>query len=257
MRFMQENAKIISKTEIAKNIFDCLLNCPSIAKKASPGQFINILVKGKTLRRPISICDIDKDNENIRIVFEIRGEGTEILAKKQAGDFYDITGPLGNGFLINDFDKKAVFVGGGIGTPPLFGAAKLFSSNAAVFLGFRSRSAVILEEDFKLAKNQIFIATDDGSYGYKGLITEPLKEHLEKNKCDIIYSCGPTPMLKAVSNIAESFNVPCKISLEQRMACGVGACLTCACKVKEKDGSEKFTQLCRFGPVFNSKEVVL
>ena len=170
------------------------------------------------------------------------------------GENLDILGPLGNGFDLTDTDRHAVFVGGGIGAPPLFGAAQKYGTNSDAILGFRSASAAILTDDFGKVCNKVMIATDDGTLGHHGLVTDLLKKRL-KEPCDIIYACGPKPMLKAIAEIAEENDIECQVSLEERMACGVGACLGCAVRIIS-DGKEKYLHVCKDGPVFNAREVV-
>ena len=244
------------KEEITPGIFDFTLLIGPIAAQIKPGQFVHILPPGFTLRRPISICDVHVEKGALRLVFEVRGKGTSALAAFKAGDCFDMLLPLGNGFSVGDPAQKAVFVGGGIGVPPLLLAAKPYGENAAVILGFRNKNAVILADSFALQKNTVRLCTDDGSLGQKGFTTQMLKEHLEQHHCDIIYTCGPTPMIKGVAALAHEKNIPCQVSLEERMGCGVGACLVCACKVKAEQNGEKFVHVCKDGPVFDSREVL-
>ena len=252
MKYDVKVCEILEKEELAKGIFSFTVQAGELSKAAQPGQFANLLVPGKTLRRPISICEIDKERETLRFVFEIRGEGTEQLAAFKKGDSFDILAPLGNGFQLGDLNRKALFVGGGIGVPPLLQPAKLFGKNATVVIGFRNRDAMILKEDFEQAGCRVIVATDDGSYGHHGFATECLNG-IEK---DMIFACGPMPMLKALCKIAEEEQLECQISLEERMACGIGACLGCACKVKKEDGGETFGHVCKDGPVFDYHKVV-
>ncbi len=252
MKYTQNNYVLLEKQTLAKNIFDFTILCPDIADAASEGQFIHILPAGHTLRRPISICGIDKKKGTLRIVFEAKGDGTKLIADTPKGSVLDIVGPLGHGFVLPETDKKVIITGGGIGVPPLLPLAKHYGKNAVVILGFRNSQAVILKEDFEACGAKVIICTDDGSYGVHGLVTVPLKDEL--SDAAAVLSCGPIPMLKAVAKEAEEKNVPCQVSLEERMGCGVGACLVCACKVK-KNGEEKFGHVCKDGPVFDSKEV--
>lgn len=248
-----QNCKIISASEIAKNTFDFIIESETFAKIAVPGQFAHIYLPGRTLRRPISICDIDKENGTLRIVFQIRGQGTEELADFKAGDVLDILAPLGTGFKLENNSKKALFVGGGIGVPPLLAAAKFYGKNAIVAIGFRDKDSVILENDFNKNGCDIRISTDDGSYGHHGLVTDLFSGE----KPEIIYACGPHIMLKAVKAFAEQNNIPCQISLEERMACGIGACLGCATKLINENGEEYYGHVCKNGPVFDCEKVVL
>lgn len=250
-----EDCIIISKKNIAKGIFDIWVRCPQIAEAAKAGQFVGVKCTGFTLRRPISICDIDKAKGLIRFVFEIRGEGTDWLAGKNAGECIDLLGPLGNGFMLGKLDRPVVFVGGGIGVPPLLGAAKQFGTNATVILGFRSANAVILKNDFERQGAAVTLCTDNGTAGIHGTVTAPLEKRLDSGDCAVVFACGPKPMLKAVAMSCEKRNVKCFVSMEERMACGVGACLSCACKVKY-EGAEKYFHVCKNGPIFDAKMIV-
>lgn len=255
MKYDTRSCRLVCKKELQPGIFDFTVECREFASEAQPGQFAHLLVPGKTLRRPISICDADPERGTLRLVFQIRGEGTEVLSRFQEGQTLDILAPLGHGFTLGNPSRQAVFVGGGIGVPPLLMAAKPFGKNATVILGFRSRNAVILKEDFEKAGCRVILCTDDGSEGLHGLVTEPLKEVLGEKK-DTVFACGPTPMLRGVAKEAKSREIPCQLSLEERMGCGVGACLVCACKIKKADGEETYLHVCKDGPVFNAEEVV-
>jgi dihydroorotate dehydrogenase electron transfer subunit len=255
MAYTQGLYPIISKKNLAKNVFDFTISCPEIAAEAVPGQFVHIKAKGFQLRRPISICGIDKEKGTLRIVFEIRGSGTDQIAQLNPGDQIDLLAPLGNGYTLLEPGKKVVVIGGGIGVPPLLQTAAHYGKNATAILGFRSASAVILKEDFEKAGAKVILCTDDGTAGIHGFVTSALDELLKTEKPDLICACGPMPMLKIVAGMAEEQGIDCEISLEERMACGVGACLGCACKTK-KNGVEGYSHVCKNGPVFNSKEVV-
>ena len=245
--------KLLAAHEIAGGIFDFTVNAPSIAAEAQCGQFLHIKCgDGVFLRRPISICDTDGDT--VRFIFEVKGRGTELLAEKKPGDILDIMGPLGHGFEIKPDYKNAVIIGGGIGVFPLFKLAK--SINSHVFLGFRSKDRVVMEDEFKGTSKSLTIGTDDGSYGYAGYIAGAAEEFIAENGADIIFACGPAPMLRAVKLIAESRGIPCQISMEQRMGCGIGACLVCTCETN-RDGMDGQVRVCKDGPVFYSTEVTL
>lgn len=248
---------IIKKEEIADGIFSFTISCADVASAAGAGQFVHVRAKGFTLRRPISICEVDKENGTIRIVFEVRGEGTKELSMLNAGDKMDMIAPLGRGFNpveLND-GEKAIVVGGGIGVPPLVQTAKAYGENAIAVIGFRTASKIILEDDFKAFGAEVLTCTDDGSFGHCGTVIEPLTRAIETNKIARIHACGPIPMLRGIVKIAEELDIPCEISLEERMGCGVGACLVCNCKVNRR-GKDYYVRVCKDGPVFNSKEVV-
>lgn len=255
MKYTQGKYPLIKKESIAKEIYSFTILCPEIADITKAGQFVHILPKGYTLRRPISICGIDKSKGTLRIVFEVRGNGTKELSETQTGELIDMIAPLGNGFTLNDDIKKVVLIGGGIGTPPMLPLAEIYGEDATVITGFRNASAIILQDDFKKTGAKTILCTDDGSTGIKGLVTNPLEDILKSEKVDLICACGPTPMLKAITKLADTFNVECQVSLEERMGCGIGACLVCACKIN-KNGEEQMLHVCKNGPVFNSKEVV-
>lgn len=253
-KYDSQRGKLIRAEKLAADIFDFTVECPELAEKAAPGQFAQIYLPGHALRRPISICGIDKKRGTLRFVFQIRGQGTAELAEFSAGQSMELLAPLGNGFPIES-KKKTLLVGGGIGVPPLLGAAAELGENATAVLGFRTKSAVILERDFEKAGAKTLVATDDGTYGYHGLVTELAR----KEEFEVIFACGPTPMLKAVKALAEEKNVPCYLSLEERMACGIGACLGCAVSLRQGPGQEDwhYGHVCKDGPVFDSRIVML
>ena len=252
---MQGEYLIIDKKSIGKGIYDYVILCPEIAKIAQAGQFVHISAKGFSLRRPISICDINSEKGTLRVVFEVRGNGTDEISKLNKGEVINMIAPLGKGFRVLDKGKKAVCIGGGIGTPPMLAIAKEYGENATVISGFRTSAIAILQDDFKSCGANAILCTDDGTAGIHGFVTDALKACIDKEKPDIIYACGPMPMLKAVASIAEANDIECQVSLEQRMACGVGACLVCACMTVQ-DGKQIYSHVCKDGPVFDSKEVV-
>lgn len=249
MLYTQGIYPVISKKQITETIYDFTISAKEIADIAKPGQFVQVKVDGFMLRRPISLAGIE--NGNIRLIFEVKGEGTASLANIKEGDSLDILGPLGHGFTMLPKDKKVILIGGGIGTPPMVPLAKYYD-NAKAIIGFRSAENVILKEEFK----DVTVCTNDGSEGVKGFVTDALINILEIEKPDMIYACGPNVMLEGIAKIANEKNIECEVSLEERMACGVGACLGCACKTKSHDGTSSHAHVCKDGPVFNSKEVI-
>lgn len=251
MRYDVRNCRILSKKEIASGMFDVTVEAGELARQAKPGQFAQIYVPGKTLRRPISICESNAEQETLRFVFQVRGEGTDLLSNIPQGETLDVFAPLGQGFSFDTKKQRAVFVGGGIGVPPLLGAAKQFKGEKTAILGFRSESAVILKQDFEAAGCSVQLTTDDGSAGHHGFVTDIL----QTLEAEIIFACGPTPMLKAVAAIAEKRGIACQVSLEERMACGIGACLGCAVTIL-RDGKEVYGHVCKDGPVFDAQQVV-
>lgn len=254
------NEKIISNVKIAPDIFKMVIKSEYISEKSKPGQFINIKCsKGieTVLRRPISICSVDRSEGTFEIVYQIRGKGTEILSLLTEGDYLDFIGPIGNCFDIDNSENRIAVVGGGIGIfPLLYVLEESRSSVKKAFIGFRNREAVILEDEFSKNSSQLYISTDDGSYGYKGFVTDLLTESLEKKEIDIIYTCGPVPMMKKVAAAAEKYGIKCQLSMEERMGCGIGACLVCVCKVRYGDDWE-YSHVCSDGPVFWSDKIIL
>ncbi len=255
MAYIQDYFLIMENKAIAKDIFSMVIKCPKVANEAQPGQFVHILPAGATLRRPISICCINREEGTLRIVYAIKGDGTKRISQMRSGENIDMLAPLGHGFTIDDSFKKVILVGGGIGLPPMLPLAAIYGNKAICISGFRSFDAIILQEDLKALGTETILCTDDGSVGQKGLVTAPLHELLDKGGIDAVYACGPMPMLNGVASICNNKDVFCEISLEERMGCGVGACLVCACKT-HKDGQEHFSHVCKNGPVFNAKEVV-
>lgn len=256
---VKENCKLIKKEELVSGIYKYSVEAPEIAKLAKPGQFLEIKVTKEGvepfLRRPISIFNLDGDV--VEFIFQVKGRGTELLAKRKVGEEIDIMGPLGFGtFKIEDY-KNVSIIGGGIGIYPLYELAKELNGKAQninVYLGFRNRSLVTCEKDFEKVSNKLVIATDDGSYKEKGFVIKYLKEDAKSQKPDIIFACGPLPMLKSVREYAMAENIPCQISLEERMGCGIGACLGCAVKIISGK-EDRFGHVCKEGPVFNATDV--
>lgn len=243
------NAKISKIEFLNTNICDMNLICPDIAKEAVPGQFVEIYPDNgvQLLARPISICEILKDSGEIRVVFQIIGKGTELFSQKKAGDILRVLGPCGNGYTLTS--GRAVLVGGGIGVPPMLETAKHLK-NPVIVLGYRTEP--FLTEEFK-KYGEVHVCTDDGSVGYHGNTVAFLRE--KEITADVIYSCGPKIMLKFLSEYAAEKNIPCFVSMEERMACGIGACVGCVIAVKE-NGKQVYKKVCKDGPVFDSKEVV-
>ncbi len=248
--------ELVSKSSPRPGLYDYVVDCPEIAGKAKPGQFVHVLCGGDTfLRRPISICDCP-GNRFVRFVFEVRGKGTQSLAKVNAGQRLDILGPLGNGFG-TEFeggipDGDIVLLGGGIGIFPLLKLAKSLPKKPIVMLGFRDEKNAVMIDEFSGASEAVFVASDDGSIGCKGFVTDILKSRIASgSKIARVYTCGPKPMMRIAAELCGENNIECIISMEERMGCGVGACVTCTCTMK--DGSRR--RVCKDGPVFNGAEV--
>ncbi len=254
MKYLQGNYPIIQKQALAKDVYSLTVHCPEIAQLAQPGQFVHILPKGFGLRRPISIAGIDKKAGTLRIVFVIKHKGTQAIADLNQGDMLDMIAPLGHGFTLLPDAQHVILVGGGIGVPPMLPLADYYGQKATAVSGFRTFQQVILQEDLEAYGAQVICCTEDGSAGaVKGFVTAPLEQLLSEG-VDAVFACGSIPMLKAVAEVCLRNKTYCEISLEERMACGVGACLGCACKIK-KDGQEEFLHVCKNGPVFKAEEV--
>ena len=253
----KESAVVVSQEQLADNIFSMWLQTEAAAS-AKPGQFISMYTSDgtKLLPRPISICEIDKENGRLRVVYRVTGEktGTKEFSALKAGDTVPVIGPLGNGFPLEKAEgKKAFLMGGGIGVPPIVELAKQLNCEKQIVVGYRDEHT-FLKEQFE-ANGSLYISTEDGSVGTKGNVMNAIAEN--NLTADIIFACGPTPMLRAIKNYAEENGIECYISLEERMACGIGACLACTCKSKDKDHHTNVNnkRICKDGPVFLSTEV--
>lgn len=250
----KEQAWIVRQDKIATDVYSIWFQTEKIAQSARPGQFLSVYCKGESrlLPRPISICEVDKQKGRVRIVYRIAGKGTAEFASYQQGEKLEILGPLGNGYTLKE--KKAFLIGGGIGIPPMLELAKQLKCEKNIILGYRNGLEMFLKEELEKYGN-IYIATDDGSVGVKGNVLDAI---LENSLCaDMIYACGPTPMLRAVKEYAKEQGIEAQISLEEKMACGIGACLACVCKSKELDEHSNVynKRVCKDGPVFDAEEV--
>lgn len=254
-------AQILDICLIAPDIYKMTLDSGYISNNAMPGQFVNIrCCEGidVLLRRPFSILNVDRRNDSFDIAFMLKGKGTKILTGKQSGNYIDVMGPLGKSFYTNSSFKRIALVGGGIGIFPLLFLLNNLKAEVEIkdaYLGFKNRESIVFLNDFRHLARNLFISTDDGSEGWKGFITDLFENNLEYGKYDIIYACGPFEMLKKISGIAKQNNIKCQVSLEQRMGCGIGACLVCSCKTKHKD-EWQYSRVCKDGPVFWSNEVM-
>lgn len=208
------------------------------------------------LRRPISIMDADESAGTLTLGIMPKGEGTRLICAVKAGDMLELMAPMGNGFDLKNA-KTVWCMGGGVGVAPMLYTSKVFSSKAFVtaIMGFKNAEAVFAEEEFAAACERLLLCTDDGSRGFAGTVVAAAETLCERPQ--LIAACGPAPMLKAVQQFAAKHNIPCQLSLEQRMGCGYGACLTCSCKGKSESGEESFLRVCADGPVFNGSEVIL
>ncbi len=254
----KENAVVLSQERIAEDIYSMWIKTDA-ASEAKPGQFISMYTNdgAKLLPRPISICEIDKSEGSLRVVYRVTGKntGTEAFSRMKAGDIIPVIGPLGNGFPYEKAEGKRVFLmGGGIGVPPILELAKQMNcEKKQIIMGYRN-AETFLRDEFE-QNGEVYISTEDGSVGTKGNVMDAIREN--GLNADMIYACGPTPMLRAIKEYAEANGIECYISLEERMACGIGACLACVCQTKEKDHHSNVNnkRICKDGPVFLSTEV--
>ena len=252
MSKIKETGRVISQEMLAGDIYSMWIET-NIADEAMPGQFISVYTKNsaRLLPRPISICETGK--KALRIVYRIAGEGTNEFSTYREGDSIDILGPLGNGFPLRD--EPAILIGGGIGIPPMLELVKRLKGDKTIVLGYRDADTFLDKELERYGR--IVIATDDGSIRTKGNVIDAVKE--QEVKGSVIYACGPTPMLRGVKAYAEGAGIEAYISMEERMACGVGACLGCVCRSTDIDDHSKVNnkRICKDGPVFNAQDIDL
>lgn len=255
----KETAFVWRQTCIAPDIYDMWIDT-GLAEEAKPGQFISIYPENRStlLPRPISICEADRENKRLRIVYRTVGKGTAEFSDYHAGKEIEILGTLGNGFPLEKARGKTCFLmGGGIGIPPILQLAKelkaMGNCQVNIIVGYRDAN-LFLDKDLQQYGN-LYIATEDGSVGSRGNVMNAIEEN--GLKADVIFACGPMPMLRAIKQYAEANQVEAYISLEERMACGIGACLGCVCKTTHKDPHSHVNnaRICTDGPVFDAKEV--
>lgn len=249
-------AKVVSQEALTEDVFSMWIQVDEIAKAAKPGQFISVYTRdaSKLLPRPISICEIDRALGRLRIVYRVVGAGTEEFSAYQAGDEITVMGPLGNGFPLEVKGRKAFLIGGGIGIPPMLELAKELDCEKQMILGYRD--VLFLNQEFE-PYGTVCVATEDGSAGTKGNVIDAIRANgLE---ADVMFACGPTPMLRALKAYALEQGIECWLSLEEKMACGIGACLACVCQSADVDEHSQVhnKRICKDGPVFRAEEVEL
>ncbi len=281
-KILEERSRVSLNKKISAAYFEISLEAPNIAANSLPGQFIEIKISSSLdplLRRPLSIhwaghLPIVKSSSrhkkanigtgNLKIVYEVVGKGTEILSQKRPGDYLDIIGPLGQGFVYrtpNTEHRTPILVAGGMGVAPLFflaeklvhGPQSTAHGKPLVVIGARSKEGILCEQEFKKLGCEFRVATDDGSQGFKGRVSDLLANLLLTVDCRLstIYACGPKQMLKALTQISKQYNIPAQVSLESHMACGIGACLGCVVNT-----SGGFKRVCKDGPVFKAEEII-
>jgi len=264
---------IVTKQEqIAPGHYRLYLFTPEIAEAAGPGQFLHVRC-GNTLdpllRRPISIHDVDRAKNEVILFYRVAGRGTALLSKSKTGDTLSLVGPLGHGFSTPGTRTRVAVVSGGIGIAPLYFLLQEMAgsgTSADVFLGAATARQLFFSREIMNFGHRVVLSTDDGSAGYHGTVTALFEEYIRKdsNKSsmpghsdgNMVYGCGPYGMLKRLAEIINKFGIPGEVSLEERMGCGVGACLSCACKTRGKESEVQYRRVCVEGPVFPAGEVI-
>lgn len=243
------DTEILQNTKVGDDVYALTVHGGALVNQAQPGQFIHLQIPAENvfLRRPFGIADTDEGT--LTMYYRVTGKGTRALTGLQQGDTVNCLGPLGNGFSLSS--KRPLLVGGGMGLAPLLLLAKSFQGEVDVLMGGRNHSELFWKDIFEPHVHEIFIATDDGSMGTKGFTTELLPELLGKRKYDCIYTCGPEIMMRGIAKIAAQHDILCQVSLEKRMACGLGACLSCVCDTA--NGERR--KICKDGPVFLAQDV--
>lgn len=249
------NSPVVETIQVHENIFIQKIHSPEIARTVKPGQFLNIRVSENyfpLLRRPFSICDVE--DENIFIMLNVTGEGTKIIVHKHPGEMLDILGPLGNGFNLQGDYKNAIIVAGGLGSAPFPFVTKKLRNNKNIFsfVGGRTKNDVIT-----YGLDNVLTSTDDGALGFNGTVIQLLEDNIYKfdSTTSKVFGCGPTPMLRALKEICIKYKLDCEVSTESAMACGFGICQ--GCPIESTAQKDKYLLICKDGPVFNVKDVVL
>ncbi|MCC8101580.1 MAG: dihydroorotate dehydrogenase electron transfer subunit [Clostridiales bacterium] len=268
------HASVFSQEQIANQIYSMWLQADPIAETALPGQFVSVYSNdsGRMLPRPISICEIDREHGRIRLVYRVAGKGTAEFARCLAGNTLDLLGPLGNGFPVDrcPAGRSAFLIGGGIGIPPMLELSKRLEGHAQVVAGYRDE---LFLADELAANGDLYLSVESGhlfqvlsegtgiSAARRGISHGNVLDCIKENQlqADVIYACGPTPMLRAIKAYAQEQGIECYLSLEERMACGIGACLACVCESTDIDAHSqvKNRRICKEGPVFAAEDVVL
>lgn len=258
---IQEKCRILDHQKVGPRHYKLILSSAYISSHTEPGQFVNVKCsesRDPLLRRPLSVHRVSPEHKTFELLYEVVGKGTELLTRYFVGEEIDILGPLGQGFKVDPNKQIHILVAGGMGVAPLRALSEQITGHVVyVFVGARTSDLVLCEEQFRKITDQVLVATDDGSYGKKGFISDILFDFIENglatrdSRLATVYACGPRPMLKAIAEMASQKGIDCQLSMEERMACGVGACLGCA--IKTKSG---YKMVCKDGPVFEAKELV-
>ncbi|MDO5299755.1 MAG: dihydroorotate dehydrogenase electron transfer subunit [Clostridia bacterium] len=250
------SARVLSCTPLAAGLTRLILEAPQIAAAARPGQFVQMLVpdSAHVLRRPISLMAFDREAGTLTLAIQPKGRGTRLLCGLEAEDSVRVLGPLGTGFDARGA-KTVYFVGGGVGVAPICCAMDAFATESSrAFFGFRGAAHAY---GMTQAPCAVTAVSDDGTLGARALVTEPLRAAIDERRPDMIMACGPAPMLAAVRRIALAKGIACQLSLEERMGCGIGACLGCNVRISLPDGGWTYRRVCKDGPVFEAEEVAM
>jgi dihydroorotate dehydrogenase electron transfer subunit len=255
---VEQTAQIVSNQRDTDLYFRLVLKAPGIAPGVQPGQFVHVRIlpmKEALLRRPFSVFQAEGDT--LSILYKAVGQGTELLSRMGPGEELSLIGPLGHGFTVPERgDMTPLLVAGGYGMAAMYLLAQRSPQKGIVFVGGRRGVDILCQAEFQALGWEVRVTTEDGSQGEKGLVTQPLLAELRRGSAGrMLFACGPTPMLKAVGKIAEEFNLPAELSMDEHMCCGVGVCLTCVIPVKAGDGWE-YQRTCTEGPVFDAREIV-
>lgn len=250
--------EILKREVLNDEIFKLSLSRPDLMVDIRPGQFFNLSVTENgfpLLKRPISVSFVEQDR--IELTIKKVGQGTQLLFDKKVGDTIEVLGPLGNGFFLDDITKNSLIVGGGIGVSPVKELARYMvdvkNIKLPILLGFRDEPFDM--EDFNNLSDDIAVSTESGIAGYQGYVTSLLEERLKKQDIDQVLVCGPSHMLRAVQSLCDTYHVTTQLLMEERMACGIGACLVCICAINDENGMSN-KRVCKDGPVFYGSEVV-
>jgi dihydroorotate dehydrogenase electron transfer subunit len=256
--YSEVSSQIVEQVSVAQDCYLLTLEAPQVATAASPGQFVMLRCStgyDPFLRRPLSIHQALREQGKIRLLYRVKGRGTAWLSERRPGEKVSLLGPLGRGFAYSGRGKKGLLVGAGVGVAPLLFLAEELSSlewQLVILIGARTASQVLREDAFARC-GAVKVVTEDGSAGEKGLLLQFLEEKLQENGFDSIFGCGPLPVLKGIQDFSRKFGIPAQIALEERMACGVGACFGCVCQGKDRT----YFRVCREGPVFAADEVII
>ncbi|MBI4313444.1 MAG: dihydroorotate dehydrogenase electron transfer subunit [Candidatus Omnitrophica bacterium] len=270
MGIVQRRSRVVSNRAIARDHFQLSLYAPEISKKTRPGQFVHIRCTPEQdatfplLRRPFSIYDADPKRGTFDLIYKVVGTGTESLRDVVAGQELDVLGPLGTQFTVPSGLKRAILVGGGVGIPPLYFWGKDLKRRKFIvdaFLGVQTKDYLICADAFQKAKITTHISTDDGSVGFRGFVTEAIEQQFRRHPPTpgtALYICGPTPMMKAATKLAERWSLPAQVSLEERMGCAMGVCMGCIVEIAGPHATahKKYQRVCTEGPVFPAEAVV-